>query len=123
MSRVDLKSRTVEELVERFAALAIEQDEAGLHDDIPRVNRLYRQIKTIEAELKSRSGDQRTALLTLYPHPNAQVRLRAALATLAVALTSARAVLQELIERKEYPQMADAVGMLRALEQGRYVPE
>jgi hypothetical protein len=114
---------TIEELVERFATLAIEQDHAGLHDDIPRVNRLYDQIKMTEAELKSRSGDQRTALLTLYTHRNVQVRLRAALATLAIAATASRAVLQEIIERKEYPQMADAIGMLRALDAGRYVPE
>ncbi|HEV7842239.1 MAG TPA: DUF2019 domain-containing protein, partial [Pyrinomonadaceae bacterium] len=65
----------------------------------------------------------RTALLTLYTHPNAQVRLRAALATLAVASNDARTVLQELIERNEYPQLADARGMLRALDAGRYVPE
>jgi hypothetical protein len=114
---------TADELVLRFAALAIEQDDAGLHDDIPRVNRLYDQLEMIESELKSRSGDQRTALLTLYTHPNAQVRLKSALATLAVALASARAVLQEIIERNEYPQLADARGMLRALDAGRYVPK
>jgi hypothetical protein len=123
MSRVDPKSMTVAELVERLATLAIEQDKADLYEDIPRINRLYRQIKAIEAELKTRSGDQRTALAALYTHANAQVRLRAALATLAVAPNAARAILQEIIERNEYPQIANARGMLRALDAGRYVPE
>jgi hypothetical protein len=123
MSRADVKSMSVKELVDRFASLAIEQDDAELWSNIRRVNQLYREIEMVEVELKSRSGDQRTALLTLYSHPNAQVRLKAALATLAVGPTAARAVLQEIIERKEYPQMADAIGMLRALDAGRYVPE
>jgi hypothetical protein len=123
MSRADVKSMSVKELVDRFASLAIEQDDAELWSNIRRVNQLYREIEMVEVELKSRSGDQRTALLTLYSHPNAQVRLKAALATLAVCPTAARAVLQEIIERKEYPQMADAIGMLRALDAGRYVPE
>jgi hypothetical protein len=123
MSRADVKSVSVEELVDRFASLAIEQDDAQLWSNIRRVNQLYDKIEMVEVELKSRSGDQRTALLTLYSHPNAQVRLKAALATLAIAANAARAALQEIIERKEYPQMADAVGMLRALDQGRYVPE
>ena len=41
-------------------------------------------------ELKARDGDQRTALMTLYDYPNMQVRLKAAIHTLAVAPTAAR---------------------------------
>src|SRR5215218_10331893 len=107
MGKVNLESMTPGELVLHFATLAIEQDHAGLYDDIPRVNRLYDQLKMIETELKARGEDQRTALLTLYTHPDAQVRLRAALAALAVAANHARAVLQEIIERNEYPQLAE----------------
>jgi hypothetical protein len=87
------------ELVERFARCAIEQDQAGLHDDIPRVNRLYDHLEMLEAELKSCGGDQWTALLTLYAHANAHVRLKAELATLAVTPNAAREVLQKIIER------------------------
>jgi protein-arginine kinase activator protein McsA len=118
-----LVEMTANELVSRFAELSLEQDAALLRDDIRRINRLFDDIEAIEAELKGRKDDQRTALLTLYTHPNAQVRLKASLATLAVAPNAAREVLQEIIERKEYPQTADARGMLRALDEGRYVPE
>jgi hypothetical protein len=51
------------------------------------------------------------------------VRLRASLATLAAAPNAPHAILQEIIERNEYPQIANAPGMLRALDAGRYVPE
>jgi hypothetical protein len=123
MTAMKLAEMTANELVNRFEALSLEQDAALLRDDIRRINRLFDEIEAIEAQLKARNGDQRTALLTLYTHPNAQVRLKASLATLAVAPNAAREVLQEIIERKEYPQTVNARGMLRALDEGRYVPE
>jgi hypothetical protein len=56
-------------------------------------------------------------------HPNAQVRLKAATATLAVAPEAARQTLQIISDRQEYPQAADARGMMRAVDKGTYVPE
>jgi hypothetical protein len=60
--------------------------------------------------------------MPLFAHPNPQVRLMAAQSTLAVAPTAARQVLQELWGRKEFPQAADAMGTLRALERGDRKP-
>jgi len=77
----------------------------------------------VEDALKSRNGDQRRALLPLFLHPNAQVRLKAATATLALAPEAARQTLQIISDRQEYPQAADARGMMRAVDKGRYVPE
>jgi hypothetical protein len=48
--------------------------------------------------------------------------LKAALATLAVAPEAARATLQLISDRQEYPQAADARGMMRAIDEGTYVP-
>lgn len=75
MKRVNLERLTVNELVERFASLALEQDKALLDSDISKASRLYWKLEDVEAELKAREGDQRRALLKLYDHPNAQVRL------------------------------------------------
>lgn len=111
-----------QQLVERFLAIALEQDQAVLYDDFALYNRLYDQMSAVEVELKSRIGDQRSLLLPLYQHENAQVRLQAALATLTVAPDASRAVLQEISDRNEYPQAADARGMLRALTEGTYTP-
>jgi|GEM_PF-1269281 len=98
-----LVQMSVEALVDRFAALAMAQDEAILDDDIGEVNRLFAKIEAVKTELKTRPGDQRTALLRLYEHPNLQVRLKAAEATLAVAPEKARKMLEVSIRRREMP--------------------
>ena len=113
---------TVPELVERFTALALGQFKAELHGEIAKYNRLFRELIAIEQELKNRAGDQRTALVSLLVHPNPQVRLMAAESTLAVARTSACQTLQEMWDRKEFPQAAFAMGTLRALERGDRKP-
>ncbi len=109
-------------LVDRFVRLAIAQDRALLEDDVARFNRLFDQIEAIKAELKACSGDQRSALLPLYTHANPQVRLKAAIAILAIAPGAAQDTLRKIIDQREYPQAAYARGMLRALEEGRFVP-
>jgi hypothetical protein len=79
-------------------------------------------MEAVEGELKARTGDQRRALLVLYDHPNAQVRLKAAKATLAVAPQAARRMLQIIRESKEYPQAGDAGMTIRAIESGIFRP-
>ena len=113
---------TVDQLVERFTQIALGQDRALLMDEIGRFNRLYDQMERVEAELKSRSGDQRRALLRLYFHPNAQVRLKAAEATLAVAPQTARRKLQEIQDSYEFPQAGDAGMTLIGLDRGEFKP-
>jgi uncharacterized protein DUF2019 len=122
MKRVALVEMTVDELVERFIALALGQDEADLDNDIPKFTRLFWQMEAVEGELKSREGDQRRSLMDLYQHRNAQVRLCAAKATLAVAPKEAQAQLQKLRESHEFPQAGDAGMTLRALDEGIFKP-
>ena len=116
------KHLPVNGLVERFIAITQSQYQASLYDEFAKYNKLFREMMAVENELKSRSGDQRAALIPLFAHPNPQVRLMAAQSTLAVAPTAARQVLQELWGRKEFPQAADAMGTLRALERGDRKP-
>jgi hypothetical protein len=96
MKRTNLSEMTVEQLVRRFTEIALEQDKAILMDDNAKFNRLYLQMKAAEEELKSRAGDQRRALLPLYRHSNLQVRLKAAIATLAAVPEQARDELQAI---------------------------
>lgn len=122
MKRVKLEEMSDQQLLERFVAIALEQDQAILYDDNARYNRLYDRMGDVRQELKSRPGDGRRALTALFNHPNAQVRLKAAITTLVMAREAARTVLQEISDRHEYPQAADARGMLRALDEGTYTP-
>ena len=122
MKRMNVQSMTVEQLVERFIAIALDQDHALLMDQIAKFNRLFDLMIAVEDELKARDGDQRQALLQLYEHPNAQVRLNAVKATLAVAPEAAREMLQIIADSKEYPQAGDAGMSIWNLERGVYKP-
>jgi Domain of unknown function (DUF2019) len=83
----------------------------------------FDEMVAIEDELKTRDGDQRRELLSLYNHPNAQVRLNAIKATLAVAPEIARQALQAIADSREYPQAGDAGMSLWNLEQGIFEPK
>lgn len=122
MKQEKLTDLTVSQLVEEFLALAIAQDKAELNSEVGKYNRLYGEMESIEAELKIRAGDQRRALLPLLDHRNAQVRYTASVATLAVDLQAARRALQIISDRNEYPQAANARGMMKALDERRYIP-
>ena len=122
MKGAALKDMSIDQLVARFIEITVGQFNAELHDEYAKYNRLYRQMEAIERELKSRSGDQRKALVPLFEHANPQVRLMAAQSTLALAPEAARQVLQDLWDRKIFPQAADAMGTLRALERGDRKP-
>ena len=55
-----------------------------------KVNRLLQKIFEINAELKSRPGDQRRALTELFSNPDPWVRFNAASAALDVATAEGR---------------------------------
>jgi len=117
-----LKAMSIDQLVERFVAIAVEEDDAHLAWQVALLNRLFWQLAAVQEELKSRDGDQRRVLVALYDHPNMQVRLKAAKATLAIAPQEARAVLQKLAELKNYSQALDAGMSLWNLDRGIYKP-
>jgi hypothetical protein len=118
----DLKNLTVEQLVAAFTESAIKQSQAELYNRISKLNRLIYESLAIQEELKSRHGDQRSALVPLLKHPNPQVRYMAAEFTLAVAPAASRQTLQDLSDKNIYPQAANARGTLRSLAIGRRKP-
>jgi len=117
-----LTALSVEQLVERFADLALKRYQAAEHFEIAKQNRFIVQGWGVADELKNRSGDQRKALVQLYSHPNAQVRLNAATATLAVVPAEARKALEDLAASNDYPQSGEAGSRLRNLDSGFFKP-
>jgi hypothetical protein len=71
MKRAKLQDMTVNQLVERFTAITLEQDKTLLRNEYAKFNRLFEQMEDVKRELKARDGDQRRALLPLYDHSNA----------------------------------------------------
>jgi hypothetical protein len=122
MKRKNLQNMTVDQLVERFTAITLDQDRALLRNEHARFNRLFDEMEAVKQELKDRAGDQRRALLPLYDHPNAQVRLKAVKATLAVAPEPALRMLKAIAESREYPQAGEAGMSLYNLDRGIFKP-
>ncbi len=122
MKKVQWAAMNTAQLVDEFAAIAREQDHALLANASAKYNRLYDRMAEIVDELKHRPGDQRRELMKLYEFPSVHVRLKAAIHTLAVAPAEARHQLEIIAEMHWFPQTADALGMLRAMDQGRYIP-
>jgi Domain of unknown function (DUF2019) len=122
MKRERLEAMTVPQLVDHFAALTVAQGDALLNLEVARFNRLYDQMRAVEEELKARPGDQRSALLSLYSHGTAQVRLQAARATLGVAPNAARKLIETIANSREYPQAGDAGMTLVNLDRGIFKP-
>lgn len=122
MKRDKLQDLSVDDLVQRFVAIALEQDDALLANDTPKFNPLFWQLDAVREELKARPGDQRHALLRLFNHSSAQVRLKAAKSTLAIAPEAARQVLETIASSREYPQAGEAGMSLWNLDQGVFKP-
>jgi hypothetical protein len=110
------------ELLARFEKLCVEQYNALDRQEYAAFNRRYDRIQAIEDELKSRPGDQRRILMTLFGHPNMQVRLTAARANLAVDYPASRREIQDIADSKWGPQCLDAGMTLINLDNGVYRP-
>ena len=117
-----LQTLTPDQLLARFAEIGMEQDDALLGGEIARFNKLFRKMQDVVQELKRRPGDQRTALLSLYMHPNMQVRVKAAKNSLAVAPAAARQLLEEIEASQWQPQALEAGMSLWNLERGVFKP-
>lgn len=108
MKAPNLATLSVEQLVALFLDIALAQDRAEFDGKIRKYNRLYDAMQSVKAELQRREGDQRTSLVPLLQHQNAQVRLMAAYATSEVVPAVARATFEALAASRIYPQAANA---------------
>lgn len=107
----------------RFVEIGIEQDAASAGPSRTRYNKLYGEKAALLAELRERPGDERRLLLKFYDHPNLQVRLNAAKATLVVAPVEARRELERIRASRHHPQAGEAGMAIWALDEGIFKPE
>jgi len=122
MKPAQLQRVPLRKLYERFIFAALDQHKSLVTGDHAGYNRLFEEVVAIEEELKRRGEDERRALASLFDDPSAQVRLNAAIATLALEPEAARQALQLISDRNEYPQAPYARDMLWALDRGTYKP-
>lgn len=122
MTRILTEKLSVDQLAERFISTALEQDKALQADKTAKYNRLFGDMRTIVDELKRRPGDQRRTLIQFLKHPNAQVRLKSAIATLALTPDASRRALQIISDFDENPQAPFARDILFGLDDGSYKP-
>ena len=122
MTESQNQTLSVDQLIERFRLIASAQYDALWTFQTARYNRLYTQMDDVLNELKSRDGEQRRSLIPLLESDNVQVRLTAATALLVIVPDLARSVLENIRDDGQMPQAADAAGLLRALDNGSFVP-
>ena len=85
-----LANMSAPDLIKNFEALALRQYDANMNFHVSRYDRAFDAMAAVSRELRGRPGDQRRELVALHNHPNEQVRLKAAIHTLArPALASA----------------------------------
>jgi hypothetical protein len=118
---VPVAKMSIEELIARFASIALKQDRALLHSETAKYNRLYDDMDAVDEEFRVRGNDARLALTTLYEHPNLQVRMKAAVHTLAIA-SDARRILQAIADSGELPQALHAGTTLWNIDRGIFKP-
>lgn len=109
---------TSDALVALYAEIGIAPAEALDFFETARFNRLFDQEMAIVNELRSHPGDERRLLLSLYGHPNRQVRLNVAQSTYMLNRAAAHAVLEEIAASRWLPQSANAGFSLLGIAEG-----
>lgn len=118
----DFSSFSDAELVQTFLKLSLSRAEAVMATDVSKLNRLYPRSTALKDELRRREGDKRRLLISLYNHPNPQVRIDAATATLAIFPEEASRALQLVCDRQEHPYALEAGMRIDSLRQGIFKP-
>ena len=116
MMPTSLRELTIAALIERFANDAAAQDLALTYENFDAFSDLMKDMTDISEELKSRGEEARLQLLSLYKHPNIQVQLQAARATLSVAPIAARREIEAIASSQIFPQAGDAGMTLAGLD-------
>ena len=96
MRKINPSSEAIDELLNCFVALSIEQGNANYVFAIARSNRLGASLHEIATEIKRRPGDGGRSLLRLFAHENTQVRFNAATGVSGVFTLQAREILEQI---------------------------
>jgi hypothetical protein len=117
MRNLDLSKLDVGVLLKLHVEWGGQQDVALQRANTSMVNELASRINQINRELKSRPGDQRSALAPLLSHPNAQVRFNAAQSLIRILPLEARRTIQVIADSGVFP-LAGHAGMYLSMHDG-----
>jgi hypothetical protein len=117
MRNLDLSKLDIGALLKLHVEWSVQQDVALQRANISKVNELGGRINQINKELKSRPGDQRSALAPLLSHPNAQVRFNAAQSLIRILPIEARQTIQVIADSGVFP-LAGHAGMYLSTHDG-----
>ena len=124
---IDLKAMSLDEVLERFEAISLVEDEVAfepdLKEDIGKDMACHHALEAVSNELMARGVEARRAVLKLYDHYNEQVRLNAAIASFAVAPEAARRVMEDLRSSVVAGVFFVTTMMLDDLNSGKWVPD
>lgn len=109
-----LAALSSDELVSEYVRISTDMGQAADQFETARYNRLFAKEIAVVRELRSRDGDHRNRLFSLYGHQNLQVRLNAAHSTYPLDPSLAAAELQAIAATKWPPQGTNA-GMTLAM--------
>jgi hypothetical protein len=109
---------SLQELVDRFEQISVEEGNAYADLEIARSNRLTMRRRALLSEMRHRPGDARSLLFRLYDHRHPQVRLNVAKSTYALNPQEARAAMQSIVDSKLFPWAGDAGMSLVTLDNG-----
>jgi hypothetical protein len=108
MTLGNLTSLTTDELVARFRADALRQEDVLLDSDTDTYNVLYDDMTAIDEELKRRGEGVRRALLNLLDDENLRVRYETAVRVFDIDPVKARATLNDIVAYNQMPEAGDA---------------
>jgi len=118
MRNLDLSKLDIGALLKLHVEWSVQQDVALQRANISKVNELGGRINQINKELKSRPGDQRSALAPLLSYPNAQVRFNAAQSLIRILPIEARQTIQVIADSGVFP-LAGHAGMYLSTHDGK----
>lgn len=118
-----IRDISVQELLDRFVDVCLDQEDALSDEDYDKFNRLYDVRMDIQDELKRRGDKARRSLLRLYDHPNLTVQMFAAAATAGLEREAALAKLREIGARRDFLDSIRANSMATRLEEGAWDPD
>lgn len=121
---LNLKTLTLEELLERFEEICLVEDETYAQlfgGGAKKYNECETYLLAVYVEIKLRGLDACRALMRLYANPNCQVQYQAAIFTYGIAPELARGLLEKLRDAKLADVSLKAASELRDIDAGLFV--
>jgi hypothetical protein len=118
---------SLDELIERFEAISLVQDEIefepDIQEEVKKEMACSRALEAVSAELMARGVEARRTMLRFYDHYNETVRLNAAIASFGVAPEAARRVMEDLRSSVAAGVFFVTTTLLDDIDSGQWIPD